>query len=375
MFRVLILGTLTTLAFPWLLFVAWIRSLKPNTQRRVFVIQSAKIGDVVCMTPLFRALHEHGDHVTVLCLRRTGDVLVGNPCIDAAIHIDDPVFRGFIGALRLWWRFYRSRFDVSMVLFPASSLSMMGLWPASPVCIYTRGRVMSLMERWFRFFYTCRVHYRRHTRTFDHYMHLANLIGVSPVAYRHEMFVSSEEQQFASSWLYDRGIRPERRFAAISLRAGNTLKEWPVERFVAVARHIIGRHSLSVLFLDTDQRITERALSLLADPSHAFEAHDLSLRHLTAVIKCASLFVSVDTGPLYIAHALGVPVIDIVGPVDPLEQPPMPGERVQLVLPLPPCKPSSFVADTLRTPTAAQQAALDGTTVVMVTEAVDAFLK
>ncbi len=375
MFRVLILGTLTTLALPWLLFVAWIRYLKPNTQRRVFVIQSAKIGDVVCMTPLFRALHEHGDHVTVLCLRRTSDVLVGNPCIDAMIHIDDPAFRGFIGSLRLWWRFFWSRFDVSIVLFPASSLSMMGLWAASPVRIYTRGRVMSFLERWFRLFYTQKVRYNRHTRTFDHYMHLANLIGVPPVAYRHEIFVSSEEQQFASSWLHDHGLRPERRFAAISLRAGNALKEWPLERFVAVARHIIDRHSLSVLFLDIDPHITEQALSLLADPSHAFEAHDLSLRHLAAVIKCASLFVSVDTGPLYIAHALGVPLVDIVGPVDPLEQPPMTGERVKLVLPPPPCEPSSFVADTLRTPSAAQQAALEGTTVIMVTEAVDALLK
>ncbi|OIO54298.1 hypothetical protein AUJ46_03075 [Candidatus Peregrinibacteria bacterium CG1_02_54_53] len=374
MLRIFMLGALTTFALPWLLLAAWVRSLRPNAQRRVFVVQAAKIGDVVCMTPLFRALHEHGDHVTVLCLRRTGDVLVGNPCVDATIPIDDPAFRGFLGALRLWRRFFAARFDVSVVLFPASSLSMMGLWTGSSVRVYTRGRVMSLMERWFRFFYTQRVHYRRHSRTYDHYMHLAGLIGVASVAYRHELFISTEEEQFASAWLHDHGLRPERRFAAISLRAGNTLKEWPIERFVAVARHIIDRYGMSVFFLDTDQSVTDQALSLLADP-HAFAAHDLALRHVAAIIKSASLFVSVDTGPLYIAHSLGVPLVDIVGPVDPLEQPPMPGQRVQLVPPPPPCEPSSFVADTLRTPSAAQQAALEGTTVAMVTEAIDALLQ
>jgi ADP-heptose:LPS heptosyltransferase len=234
---------------------------------------------------------------------------------------------------------------------------------------------MSLLERWFKLFYTHRVRYARHTRTFDHYMRLAQLIGVPPAAYRHEIFLTEAEERAASDWLRDHGVAPGQRFAAISLRAGNVLKEWPIERFVSVARHIIERHSLHVLFLDTEEQVVERALTLLGDSSRASEAHDLSLRRLAAVIKRASLFVSVDTGPLYIAHAFGVPLVDIVGPVDPAEQPPVPGERVRLVLPPPPCEPSSFVADTLRTPTAAQQAALESTTVAMVTEAIDAVLK
>ncbi|MDO8468855.1 MAG: glycosyltransferase family 9 protein [Candidatus Peribacter sp.] len=374
MLRALLLGTLTTLALPWLLLAAWLRSRSSALQRKVLVVQAAKIGDVVCMTPLFRSLHDHGDHVTVLCLRRTGEVLTHHPCVDAMIHIDDPMFRGLSGAFRLWREFFCGRFDVSMVLFPASSLSMMGLWSASPVRIYTRGRMMSLMERWFRLFYTHRIHYRRHTRTFDHYMFLAGLIGVKPVAYRHEIFLTDAEEQFAFSWIQDHGVRADQRFAAISLRAGNALKEWPIERFVAVARHIIDRHSLHVVFLDLDQRVTDHALALLADPSHASGGCRLSLRHLAAIIKRASLFVSVDTGPLYMAHAFGVPLVDIIGPVDPEEQPPPAGERVELVLPPPPCEPSSFVADTLRAPTAAQQAALEGTTVGMVTDAIDAVL-
>jgi len=375
MFRALILGTLTTLALPWLLIASWLRSRSPVRQRRVFVIQAAKIGDVVCMTPLFRSFHTHGDHVTVLCIRRTADVLAGNPNVDAVIHIDDPAYRGIAGALRLWREFYRGRFDVSMILFPASSLSMMGLWTASPVRIYTRGRVMSLMERWFRLFYSLKARYCRHTRTYDHYMYLADLVGAKPVAYRHEMYLNAAEEQFASAWLKDHGIGPDQRFAAISLRAGNALKEWPIERCASVARHIIDRHSMHVLFLDLDQRVTDHALTLLADPSHASGGCRLSLRHLAAIIKRASLFVSVDTGPLYIAHAFDVPLVDIIGPVDPMEQPPPAGLRVALVLPPPPGEPSSFVADTLRTPTTAQQAALEMTTVAMVTETIDALLK
>ncbi|MDD5103160.1 MAG: glycosyltransferase family 9 protein, partial [Candidatus Peribacteraceae bacterium] len=314
MFRTLLLGTLTTLALPWLLLKARNRARRKPERRRVLVVQAAKIGDMVCMTPLFRALREHGDHVTVLCLQRTGDILVGNPNVDAMIHIDDPQYRGSAGALRLWSTFMRGQFDVSMVVFPASFLSMMGLWSAAPVRIYTRGRVLSLLERWFRIFYTHRAHYGRHTRTYDHYMSLAGLLGAAPVPYRHEMFLSDAEEQFASDWLQRHGIGSGQLFAAISLRAGNALKEWPIERFVAVARHVIDHHGMSVVFLDTDMRVTRQALSLLRDPSRVTEAHDLSLRHLAAVIKRASLFVAVDTGPLYMAHVFGVPLVDIIGP-------------------------------------------------------------
>ncbi|MEI8229674.1 MAG: glycosyltransferase family 9 protein [Candidatus Peregrinibacteria bacterium] len=374
MIRAFLLGTLTTLSLPWLLLIAWMRSLFPSIQRNVLIIQAAKIGDLVCMTPLFRALHEHGDRVTVLCLKRTADVLIDNPCVAAVIPIDDPEYRGWRGSLRLWYTLFFGQFSVSLVPFPGSSLSMVGLWSASPLRIYTRGRMMSRMERWFRSCYTEHLHYQRHTRTFTHYMALARLIGAAPVLYRHEWYVSQEEEAFAAHWIKQQSFAPDQKFAAIALRAGNALKEWPIERFVAVARHIISHYSLSVLFIDTNQTITAKAIALLADPSHSAQAFDLSLRHLAAIIKHASLFVSVDTGPLYIAHALGVPVVDIIGPVDSIEQPPIPDERVALVLPPPPCAPSSFVADTLRTSTPEQQAALESTTVEMVTEAIDGIL-
>ena len=47
-----------------------------------------------------------------------------------------------------------------------------------------------------------------------------------------------------------------------------------------------------------------------------------SLDELKALIARARLFISGDTGPLYIAEALGVPTIDIVGPVSERDQPP-----------------------------------------------------
>lgn len=52
-------------------------------------------------------------------------------------------------------------------------------------------------------------------------------------------------------------------------------------------------------------------------------------------LKCAvsmlDLFISVDSGPIYIAEAVGVPTVDIVGPMDEKEQPPISENNIVVV--------------------------------------------
>jgi len=47
----------------------------------------------------------------------------------------------------------------------------------------------------------------------------------------------------------------------------------------------------------------------------------INIDELKAVVARLDLFISADTGPIYIAEAFQVPTVDIVGPVDEKEQP------------------------------------------------------
>jgi ADP-heptose:LPS heptosyltransferase len=73
-----------------------------------------------------------------------------------------------------------------------------------------------------------------------------------------------------------------------------------------------------------------------------FKAVNFTLEELPSLIKRLNLYIAVDTGPIYIAHALKVPLIDITGPCDSNEQPPNDELSIQ-VRPPPYIKPSSFV--------------------------------
>jgi ADP-heptose:LPS heptosyltransferase len=60
----------------------------------------------------------------------------------------------------------------------------------------------------------------------------------------------------------------------------------------------------------------------------------MSIDALRALISRMKAFVSVDTGPIYIAEAFDVPTIDIIGPMDENEQPPRGARHINVVDPL-----------------------------------------
>jgi ADP-heptose:LPS heptosyltransferase len=65
------------------------------------------------------------------------------------------------------------------------------------------------------------------------------------------------------------------------------------------------------------------------------------LRDLIALIDRAQLFIGSDSGPLHLAASLGTPVVQIIGPTDPVENLPLqttPTRQVRVPVPCSPCR-------------------------------------
>ena len=97
-----------------------------------------------------------------------------------------------------------------------------------------------------------------------------------------------------------------------------------------------------------------------------------SIDELKALIAQAGLFISVDTGPLYIAEAFGVPTVDIVGPMDEREQPPI-GEHHKVVVP-PRTAAAIHIMNARVYDEQEARRQIEAISVEMVCEAVDGFL-
>ncbi len=374
MFTELIINGFTLIALPFLYGTALFRRA-PEKRPKIVVIQLGGIADMVCTTPLLRTISTHDSrvHITVLCRESTMDVLKGNPCIDETVAVDAPEYRGLLGQIRLLLALKRSRFTVSLAVLPGTFNAVLGMWTCAPVRVHTRGAHMSPFGYLLHVLHTDRVSYKRHTRTYVHYMNIAELFSAPPSNYRHEIYLSDAEREAADVWLRQRGIRNDTPFAILALSAENPAVEWPLDRFLAVASHLLDERRMPVLFTSPDPAVTRRATTQL--PSiRSLDAGGLPLRMLAAIIERATLLISVDSGPLYIAYALGTPIVDIIGPVDPEEQTPPKGLRVELVLPATSVAPSVFVGDAPRQPTEDQRKAVDACSVDMVVRAMGKFL-
>lgn len=105
-------------------------------------------------------------------------------------------------------------------------------------------------------------------------------------------------------------IGKERPIATISVSAGAKIKEYPLERWSAVAQELM-KQGFTVAFLGGP---TDTAPSLDAAQNYVGK---LDLSHSMAAVAISDLHLAADTGSGHMAAAYGVPVVSVFGPTDP----------------------------------------------------------
>lgn len=95
-------------------------------------------------------------------------------------------------------------------------------------------------------------------------------------------------------------------------------RRWPLRHFARLLALLGRRKDYRIVLTGSP---AERGLAAEANALASGAAADLSgrldLRQLMAVLERCALFVSSDTGPLHIAHALGTPSVAVFGPSSP----------------------------------------------------------
>jgi len=137
----------------------------------------------------------------------------------------------------------------------------------------------------------------------------------------------------------------------VVLHAGSSAaashKRWPVARFAELAADLsraAGLEDLRVLVAagphEAEQALAREIVRAsvgaadLAPPTAHFE-------ELAALLEAASALVAGDSGPLHVASLVGTPVVQILGPTDPVENEPWsrtPWRRVEVPLECRPCR-------------------------------------
>lgn len=308
---------------------------------RILVIpQLTRIGDLVCATPMFRIIKKYypNSFLAVLATNRTKDIIKNNSAIDEII-----IFKSVDFLKRVLPEIRSRKFDYSFNISATSLGSLTAFLGLIPRRFKLTRRPRPLSEFLTDSLNSRELRYKHHTYLPQYYLKMLEFIGIYDAEEMKQVFTAPSGEKKVEEFLKARGVRPEDLLVGISIAAQNRIKEWGDDKFKEVAKYLNEKYGAKIVFLGVkkDEERIDKVLSDLKSKDF-FKTVDFTLEELPSLIKRLKLYIAVDTGPIYVAHALKVPLIDIIGPVDPNEQPPNDETSFQ-VRPPAHIKPSSFV--------------------------------
>jgi ADP-heptose:LPS heptosyltransferase len=128
--------------------------------------------------------------------------------------------------------------------------------------------------------------------------------------------------------------------AGIHVSGGRAVKQWPEARFREIAEHLVRDRGASIVLTGTPHERRQIEIVRAALPGdRVLDASGLDLLTVAAVLERLDLFVTGDTGPMHLAHAVGTPVVAVFGPSDPKRYAPrgLHDVIVRIDLPCSPC--------------------------------------
>jgi len=287
----------------------------PKVLARIGVVQLAKLGDMVCTTPIFAALKRAYPQAQVVVVGNTlnRELLTGHPHVDEYVVWGQQTLRGL-------------KLDVVLLATPNTEALAAAYLAGAPsiICPRVEGGWSPYETRSYRLLRTLctTVPHRMGHYAPQEFLNALAPFGIRSTDTSKELFITTTVQAAVDAKLapYTQTFK-----VAIAPGAGNKIKEWPPERFNEVAKHLVGKKDALVVIIGgpADTGLAKIVAKDLPQGSILDTTGKLSIEELKGLIKRISLFVSADTGPIYVAEAFDVPTVDIVGPTDEHEQPPL----------------------------------------------------
>jgi heptosyltransferase I len=303
----------------------------PNTSTipRLLIVRLGSMGDVIHSLPAAAALRHCFPDATLgwvieehwtelLCTLPTprhGPRSAQRPLVDRIHAVNTWKWRSALSSVQNWEQIAATFSDIRAIKYQravdlqgALRSALVASWSGAPI-IYgaaeARENVASM-------FYTRKV-ITSGTHIVDQNLSIAEAIAGKPLrSLQVELPYDPAVEQQSDRQLKERGIS---RFVLMNPGAGWGAKQWPAERYGAVAK-LLAQCGLKSL---VNYGPGEDDLARAAEASSCGSAHAISpsLTQLISLTRRACLFIGGDTGPMHLAAALRIPVVGIFGPTDP----------------------------------------------------------
>jgi lipopolysaccharide heptosyltransferase I len=290
--------------------------------RKILITKPSSLGDIVLALPALRALRMSYPEAKISWLIRPefAPLIENHPFIDEIIIFDRKLLGkawfhpGAFGALlSLIRKLRRGKFDVIFDfqgLFRTASLA----WLSG--CKKRFG--MANAREFATIFYTHKIPQNiEDIHMVDFYLKIIKAAGASDFGVEFVFPTNSDAEDSVNKLLVSHGIKGN--YAVLISGSAHRDKCWPSERFAQLADKISSQHNLSIVAIGSgSESETVEEIKENAEVPIANLAGQTSLSELVALLRCAKLAVSNDTGPGHIAAAVEIPLVLIFGRTNPV---------------------------------------------------------
>ncbi len=302
----------------------------PLKPRRILIVRLSALGDVVCTLPALTSLRKgYPDaHIAWLVEDRSGDLLKDHPLLDELIVFPrsrwQQTFSQRVGHWRTLadcYQFFSGlrsrRFDTAIDFQGNAKSGFLTYVSGARLRVgfdrrnSTEGNFVFINRR-----VPIANPYIARTQK---YLELAHAVGGAPGRMPAVLATWRDESAKAAAFFRRAALRRP----VVVIHPGTSefgaFKRWPPERFGELARRLARHHKASILITwGPRERTLAAKVAATAGRAATLSMPTRSLRELAELLRRADLFIGADTGPMHIAAAVGVPVVALFGPKDPV---------------------------------------------------------
>ncbi len=302
--------------------------------KRLLIVRIGAMGDVIHGLPAVTALRaafpeamlgwlieeRWAEVLCTLATPRSGPRSAQRPLVDRVHTVNTRQWRSKPFSVATWERaaaalsdLRAARYEYALDLQGAVRSSLLARWSGAPV-IYGAAQPRENLASMF---------YTRQIITRGQHVVEQNVSLAEAVAHQALKIPEVDlPRDDASEQECDQRLKAQgtQEFALLNPGAGWGAKQWPAERYGEVARRLAENGMKSLINFGPGEEELARAVETAS--GGAAETFAGSLMQLIALTRRARLFIGGDTGPMHLAAALGVPVVGIFGPTDPVRNGP-----------------------------------------------------
>ena len=301
--------------------------------KRILIVKPSSLGDIIHALPTLAALRTRFPNAWIswLVKHEWAEILEGHPALNEVIPANFSLNKiwGLGCSIR------KKKFDVVVDLQGLLRSALLARLSGAPIVVgFAQGREGS------PWFYTHRVELPMPKgqswrlwgmHAVDRNLFLAKFFGADCDNPEFWLPNLEEDRRAIDKLLKARKVIENDQLVAMAPLTRQNIKNWPMERFIQVAKALVGIDHVKVLLIGTENREVRQQFESAVGSRLVDLMGETRVRQIGVLFDRVKLLIANDSAPLHIAAAREIPILTIFGPTNPSATGPYrmpPGSRV-----------------------------------------------